>query len=589
MKYCIECSKNNVKKVASYGNVNEGTAKYCSDCSKKIIIKGKMVNYKHGYCGKIVDDSTMIFSKRYCCENANFNYPDAPVKKGTRCLEHKENGMICINGHLCTICKVQQASFIIPGSKRKTPSHCGTCIEKLNVKKEDVVHKKCRECNERIACFSLKDKNVIEYCGVCIEELNLEGVNLHHKKCLECNEKYATYGNVGESPLYCASHAKDGMIQIHKKVCEKCGITKPTYNYPGETELRFCKNCCEEGMVNVKDKLCEGCDKKRPSFNFINEKNAIFCFDCKLPEMTNVLYNKCIEENCNKHAYYNYKDGEKGIYCFGHMKPDMINLCLKLCKECSKIASFGNEGGEKEYCGIHKLEGMVDLQHDKCIVCDENRARYNNYGELNMLYCFQHKTELMVNLEHKLCKTHLCGKRSIEKYDNYCMTCYVHMNPDKPVSRNYKTKESTVVGHILSRFSDFSWVADKRIMDGCSSKRPDLLLDLGYLVLNIEIDENQHKSYEEICENKRLMLISKDIQHRNLVLIRFNPDGYTINNDKHLSCWNIGKDGLCTLKKTYQKEWNLRLKKLEDTINYWTNPKNTTDKMITVEYLFFDE
>ncbi len=188
-----------------------------------------------------------------------------------------------------------------------------------------------------------------------------------------------------------------------------------------------------------------------------------------------------------------------------------------------------------------------------------------------------------------MCKTYLCGKRAIEKYDDYCMTCYIHINPDKPVSRNYKTKESTVVGHILSKFPDFSWVADKRIIDGCSSKRPDLLLDLGYLVINIEIDENQHKSYEEICENKRLMLISKDIQHRNLVLIRFNPDGYTLNNDKHLSCWNIGKDGLCTLKKTYQKEWNLRLKKLEDTINYWTNPKNTTDKMITVEYLFFDE
>jgi hypothetical protein len=163
------------------------------------------------------------------------------------------------------------------------------------------------------------------------------------------------------------------------------------------------------------------------------------------------------------------------------------------------------------------------------------------------------------------------------------------MNPDKPLSRNYKTKESEVVKFVINNFPNFSWVADKRIIDGCSLKRPDLILHLGYQVINIEIDENQHKSYDEICENKRLMLISKDINHINLILIRFNPDGYINKGIRKDTPWKVGKDGLSTLKKTFQKEWNLRLNKLKEIIEYWTDPENKSDKMIHIEHLYFDE
>jgi hypothetical protein len=51
----------------------------------------------------------------------------------------------------------------------------------------------------------------------------------------------------------------------------------------------------------------------------------------------------------------------------------------------------------------------------------------------------------MVNVKHKLCKTNMCGKRTIEKYEEYCLTCYIYQYPDRPLSRNYKTKESDVV------------------------------------------------------------------------------------------------------------------------------------------------
>jgi hypothetical protein len=124
--------------------------------------------------------------------------------------------------------------------------------------------------------------------------------------------------------------------------------------------------------------------------------------------------------------------------------------------------------------------------------------------------------------------------------------------PDEPVTRNYKTKERNVVEFITNTFSGFSWIYNKRIYDGCSKKLPDLFLDLGFQVLIVEIDENGHDGYDNMCENKRIMELSKDLDHRPIVLIRFNPDGYTDKNEKKIqSCWCINKQGVCVVR--YQR------------------------------------
>ena len=76
------------------------------------------------------------------------------------------------------------------------------------------------------------------------------------------------------------------------------------------------------------------------------------------------------------------------------------------------------------------------------------------------------------------------------------------------------------------------WVCDKRIAPAgeeqpCSKKRPDLFNDRFSHTIIVEIDENQHFAYDEICENKRLMELYQDLAHRPMVVIRFNPDSYT--------------------------------------------------------------
>ena len=99
----------------------------------------------------------------------------------------------------------------------------------------------------------------------------------------------------------------------------------------------------------------------------------------------------------------------------------------------------------------------------------------------------------------------------------------------------------------------------EKVQDGCSLRRPDLLLDLGSHIIIVEIDENKHTNYDCSCENKRLMELSQDLQHRPIVFIRFNPDDYTNQEgEKIKSCWKLNKLGAIQVMKTKQTEWEER-------------------------------
>ena len=263
-----------------------------------------------------------------------------------------------------------------------------------------------------------------------------------------------------------------------------------------------------------------------------------------------------------------------------------------MCKNNGcKIRPFFNKEGESKalYCASHKLEGMVDVKNKTCIYegC-KVRPTYNKECESKALYCASHKLEGMVNVKDKTCKSDWCFTLVQEKYDGYCLFCFMNLFPDKPVSRNYKTKEYAVVDFVKTSFPGLSWIADKKISDGCSKRRPDLLLDLGDQIIIIEVDENQHIDYDCSCENKRIMELSLDVGHRPVVFIRFNPDDYEKHSKNITSCWGQDKNGICVVKKSKTNEWNQRLKALETQIQYWVNPDNRTNKTIEIIQLFYD-
>jgi hypothetical protein len=300
----------------------------------------------------------------------------------------------------------------------------------------------------------------------------------------------------------------------------------------------------------------------------------------------------CIHPNCKVRSYFNIEGEIKPLYCGKHKLENMVNVISKTCIHlgCKVRANFNTEGETNAlYCSQHKLNRMIDVKHKTCIHLGcKVRPVFNNEGETNGLYCSQHKLNRMVNVKDKTCISNWCFTIVTKKYNGYCLYCYMNLFPDQPVTRNYKTKEYSIVDFVKTTFPSLSWIADKKITDGCSKRRPDLLLDLGYQIIIIEVDENQHTDYDCSCENKRIMELSRDLGHRPIVFIRFNPDDYQENEKKITSCWGIDKNGVCVIKKSKKNEWFQRLETLKTQIMYWINENNKTNKIIDIIQLFYN-
>lgn len=439
--------------------------------------------------------------------------------------------------------------------------------------------------------------SIMENIVVC-QEIKYKKRKYYRKLCEyeECKTR-PSYNKIGESkPLYCKKHCLSDMVNVISVRCSTEGCNKlPNYNYFNQKRGLFCNEHKKENMVDVTHNYCiENNCKKRPSYNYNDNSKAIYCKDHCLSGMVNIVTRRCRYKNCQKIPNFNFQGEKTGLFCLEHKESNMVDIKHKYCihEECKTRASF-NYVNLKEplYCCLHKMNNMINIIDIKCMFEDCNkRPNFNYVGEKTGLYCLQHKQPDMVDVKHIKCLTHLCTVRAIDKYDGYCARCFAYLFPDKPNARNYKTKERSVVDYVLSRFPDFTWVSDKRIQEGCSKRRPDLLLDLGYQIVIVEIDENQHVDYDCSCENKRVMEISQDLGHRPIVFIRFNPDGYVTKEGKKISSfWNIDGNGVCAINKKNTEKWQNRLDSLCEQIVYWSHPEHKTDKTIENVHLFYDE
>jgi len=251
------------------------------------------------------------------------------------------------------------------------------------------------------------------------------------------------------------------------------------------------------------------------------------------------------------------------------------------CKECGGSA-YCDHGKQKRYC--KECGGSAYCEHGKeksyCKEC--GGSAYCEHGKRKSL-CKKCGGSMLC--KSSWCETIISGG-SNNKYKGHCFSCFFYLFPDEPNARNYKTKEKDVTDRIKQTFSNFTWVADKKVQDGCSRRRPDLLLDMGSHVIIVEVDENKHTDYDCSCEHKRLMELSQDLQHRPIVFIRFNPDDYK-NQDGVLvkSCWKLNKLGLMQIQKTKKQEWEDRINSLKQQIQYWID--NSTEKTIEIIELFY--
>jgi len=344
-------------------------------------------------------------------------------------------------------------------------------------------------------------------------------------------------------------------------ICKPCK-PRSTKHKLCEHNIRkeYCKDCggsalCEHDKRKSRCRQCKGSD-------FCKEHNRLksVCVPCGGASMC---------EHAIRKIFCNICDGS-GL-CKEHGKRKYQ------CKECGG-SSYCKHGKRVAYCA--ECGGSELCFHGKsgssCIPCKGRSICKHNKNKYRCKDCDG----------RSLCKSEWCSVRGIPKYNGYCLTCCIHLFPDIEVCHNYKTKEKDVVDRILVAFPDFIWVHDKRVQDGCSKRRPDLLLDLGTHIIIVEIDENKHTEYDCSCENKRLMELSQDLNYRPIVFIRFNPDGYVDKDGKKItSCWISNFHGVVVIKKSKQKEWGERIDTLKQHIQYWID--NLSEKTIEIIELFY--
>ena len=364
-----------------------------------------------------------------------------------------------------------------------------------------------------------------------------------------CNTR-ALYGIEWKKPLYCRTHNVKEMNNVINERCKNDSCKKiPNYNYENLKAL-YCKEHKLDGMIDVKNKRCKN-ENCYIIASFGNELNkALYCNEHKLEGMEDVKSKRCKFENCKRRPTYNYE-----------------NLKALYCKE-------------------HKLEKMIDVNSKRCKFDSCKKGPNYNYENLKPLYCKEHKLDGMIDVKHIKCKFDSCDTRANPKYNEYCAFCFINLFPNDKLTRNFKTKENYITQQITEKFNNLDWILDRTISSGCSRRRPDMLLHLGHRAIVIEIDENQHSSYENICENKRYMEISQDLDHIPITFIRFNPDSYKINEKTIRSCFSVNrKTGICGLSN--KKEMQKRLNILYETLIY--NLENENEKTINIVNLFYNQ
>jgi hypothetical protein len=179
------------------------------------------------------------------------------------------------------------------------------------------------------------------------------------------------------------------------------------------------------------------------------------------------------------------------------------------------------------------------------------------------------------------CKTCLTGIATV-RYKNNCSRCWEREFPKETQYARFRTKEQSFMVPLIAEYPDMA--LDKRIDGGSSLRRPDGFIDAGGHKIIIEVDENQHKNYDKLCDNVRTMEISQDVRHKPVVFIRINPDEYRSKDGYVDGAFTLTANGV-VIKRV--AEFDSRLSLLKQTVK--DAMATCPDRTITVIKLFFDE
>jgi hypothetical protein len=399
-----------------------------------------------------------------CNKESNYNFPDEKAR--LYCKAHAKPGMV--------VKKVDHRICI-------HPDHTG-------------------ETKIPRASFNFEGETRPKYCKTHSEPgmVNLNNVT---NKCDICKLKQPSFGLPGQKATRCATCRSKDMIDVVSNLCTF------TYGHVGEKATR-CKKHAEETMLDVKNQKCELCFKQ-PTFGFLKPTH---CIDHKVEGMLDKKHTTsiCKEVGCRTRATFGINIP---THCLAHKKEDMKDVVSSKCKKCGEIQGvFGIEKSEL-YCKACSTKEMKNLSAKMCEKCGEHQPTYNYKGVKPPKFCAGCALKDMVDVINPMCES--CGLFMVCKKPHLCAYC-------KPVTTlKQKTKEMLVVNYLKEQGYEF--VHNKSVGFVYGNYRPDIKICMKDYLIIVEIDEDQHRGYDQRCEIARMFNIAQ-AEDSKCIFIRYNPD-----------------------------------------------------------------
>ena len=390
-------------------------------------------------------------------------------------------------------------------------------------------------------------------------------------KCKDC-KKIASFAKPDEIARYCATHKKQGMINVTKKICNQPDCKKQAISgYFKCIKHGGGKRCnepgCGEGARGNTDKCSKHGGGKRCNEPGCGEGAQGNTDKCK----KHGGGKRCNEPDCGKSALGNTDKCSKhggGKRCnepgCGEGAVGKTDKCSKHGggKRCNEPDCGESARNKSDKCIKHgggkrcNEPGCGEGARGKTDKCSKHKGgkRCNEPGcgegaQGNTDKCIKHGGGKRCNeagCESKArdntgkCKKHGGGKRcpncidwidsrcGSNKYDGYCATCFKQVFPDDERSKVVysHTKEILVRNAINDKFDGF--IHDKPLYTGncdCTHRRRiDHRKMIGNTILAVETDEFGHRAYDEKDEIIRYDDLYM-IHSGKWIFIRFNPDG----------------------------------------------------------------
>ena len=272
---------------------------------------------------------------------------------------------------------------------------------------------------------------------------------------------------------------------MRSKRCAHQGCLKqPNFNTPDQKVGFFCATHATEGMVDVRSKRCahQGCAKLNPTFNTPDQKVGLFCAQHKEKGMISVAKKTCQHGTCCADAVYGKSEFHRAQYCHAHTPDHATYVHVVAARRC----------------------GECEADYDVVVECGGS-------DQAGRKYCLAHcPIGAYETAMKRLCK--YCDIR--EDSPLVCVSCK---------QRSHK-KEWAVVQHLRRTLRTPFLYDEYGLNPACTKRRPDIRFELPTHEVIVEVDENQHRGYEESCECARMSEIVGAIGGKPVVFIRYNPD-----------------------------------------------------------------